>query len=88
LTVESATERAIEAERIGKTRETTLKDKIEQIRILQETLDLMCQCSKLTKQLAVTLQELDEKQKMCVSLYGNILLGTIMILYRQIPIPQ
>lgn len=66
-TIESATQRAIEAERIGKIHETTLKDKIEEIQTLQERVDLMRQCAKLAKELVVTLQKLDEKQKMYVS---------------------
>ncbi|KAF8817493.1 hypothetical protein BYT27DRAFT_7074890, partial [Phlegmacium glaucopus] len=68
LTIETATQRAIEAERIGKIHETTLKDKIEEIRTLQEKVDLMRQCSKLTKDLVLTLQKLDEKQKIYQSL--------------------
>jgi hypothetical protein len=69
LTIESATQRAIEAERIGIIHETTLKDKIEEIRVLQETVDLTRQCSNLTKELVVTLQKLDEQQRMYVSHY-------------------
>jgi len=69
VTIESATLQAVEAERIGKIHETTLKDKIQEIRTLQERVNLMQQCSKLAKELIVTLQKLDEKQKMYVSPY-------------------
>ena len=69
MTIESATQRAIESERIGKIHEAALKNKIEEIRILQETIDLTHQCSEMTKELVVTLQKLAEKQEMYVSHY-------------------